>query len=172
MDRVVERSQNSGNLVDQLERLIVGQRIAAGKQQAGAELYLDPQLVAPNRQLVIGDQLAECLTHALCDALKRIERRLPGAWTGEILDLRNVGLGGARSLFTDGNGLDRTVDWLNTPTSESERILYLPSLIEEMEYITTKKANSKVMKSAYETSQRSWFSCSSGALRLAMALSP
>ncbi|MCY1442243.1 hypothetical protein D9M71_586050 [compost metagenome] len=38
--------------------------------------------------------------------------------------------------------------WLNTPVRVSERILYLPSLIEEMEYITTKKANSRVMKSA------------------------
>ncbi|MNH42799.1 hypothetical protein D3C79_1045720 [compost metagenome] len=37
---------------------------------------------------------------------------------------------------------------LNTPISAWERILYLPSLIEEIEYMTTKKANSKVMKSA------------------------
>jgi len=51
--------------------------------------------------------------------------------------------------------------WLKTPVRGSERILYLPSLIEEMEYMTTKNANSSVMKSAYETSQRSWFSCSS-----------
>ena len=29
------------------------------------------------------------------------------------------------------------------------------------EYITTKNAKSRVMKSAYDTSQRSWFSCSS-----------
>ncbi len=44
---------------------------------------------------------------------------------------------------------------LNTPTSAWDRILYLPSLTEEIEYITTKNANSKVMKSAYDTSQRS-----------------
>ncbi|MCY1176910.1 hypothetical protein D9M73_171980 [compost metagenome] len=50
---------------------------------------------------------------------------------------------------------------LNTPSKAWEITLYLPSLIEEMEYITTKKANSNVMKSAYDTSQRSWFSCSS-----------
>jgi hypothetical protein len=46
---------------------------------------------------------------------------------------------------------------------ESLRIRYLPSLTEERAYITTKKANSRVMKSAYETSQRSWFSCPSSA---------
>ena len=44
---------------------------------------------------------------------------------------------------------------------ESESTLYLPSFTDETAYITTKKANSKVIKSAYETSQRSWFSCSS-----------
>ncbi|MCY1304100.1 hypothetical protein D9M70_538430 [compost metagenome] len=38
--------------------------------------------------------------------------------------------------------------WLNTPVRVSERILYLPSLIDEMEYMTTKKANNRVMKSA------------------------
>ncbi|MDT4875921.1 hypothetical protein FQZ97_1113260 [compost metagenome] len=47
-----------------------------------------------------------------------------------------------------GIGLSERSGWLNTPTRVSERILYLPSLIEEMEYITTKKANSRVMKSA------------------------
>ncbi len=33
-------------------------------------------------------------------------------------------------------------------TSESESTRYLPSLTEDSEYITTKKANSRVMKSA------------------------
>ncbi|MMZ71176.1 hypothetical protein D1872_344450 [compost metagenome] len=37
---------------------------------------------------------------------------------------------------------------VKTPISASEMILYLPSLIEEIEYMTTKNANSKVMKSA------------------------
>ncbi|MNP21235.1 hypothetical protein D3C76_1138460 [compost metagenome] len=37
---------------------------------------------------------------------------------------------------------------LNTPSRAWEMTLYLPSLIEEIEYMTTKKANSKVMKSA------------------------
>jgi hypothetical protein len=32
---------------------------------------------------------------------------------------------------------------------------YFPSFTEESAYITTKKANSRVMKSAYDTSQRS-----------------
>ena len=36
----------------------------------------------------------------------------------------------------------------NALTSESDRILYLPSFTEDKEYITTKKANSSVMKSA------------------------
>ena len=40
-----------------------------------------------------------------------------------------------------------TMDWLTT--------LNLPSFTFEMEYITTKNANSSVMKSAYETNQRS-----------------
>lgn len=34
-------------------------------------------------------------------------------------------------------------------------------LTDEIAYITTKNANSKVMKSEYEISQRSWFSGSS-----------
>jgi hypothetical protein len=33
-------------------------------------------------------------------------------------------------------------------TTESDMIRYLPSFTEEREYITTKKANSRVMKSA------------------------
>src|SRR5438128_1010465 len=50
-----------------------------------------------------------------------------------------------------------TMDWLTTRN--------LPSFTDEMEYITTKKANSSVMKSAYDTSQRSWFSFSGGERR-------
>ena len=44
----------------------------------------------------------------------------------------------------------RSVVWIswNALTMESDRTRYLPSLIEEMAYITTKKANSRVMKSA------------------------
>src|SRR3569832_1854052 len=45
--------------------------------------------------------------------------------------------------------------------SASDKTRYLPSFTDETEYITTKNANSSVMKSAYEISQRSWFSCSS-----------
>ena len=37
---------------------------------------------------------------------------------------------------------------LNADEMESDITRYLPSLIEEMAYITTKKANSRVMKSA------------------------
>ncbi len=47
-----------------------------------------------------------------------------------------------------GIGFNERSGWLNTPVRVSERILYLPSLIEEIEYITTKKANNRVMKSA------------------------
>ncbi len=46
-------------------------------------------------------------------------------------------------------------------TRELDNTRYLPSLTEEIEYMTTKKANSSVMKSAYDTNHRSWFSCSS-----------
>ena len=49
----------------------------------------------------------------------------------------------------------------NATTMESDMTRYFPSLTEEMPYMTTKKANSSVMKSAYDTSQRSWFSGSS-----------
>ncbi len=48
----------------------------------------------------------------------------------------------------------------NALSSEAANPLYLPSLTTEMAYMTTKKANSSVMKSAYEISQRSWFSLS------------
>ncbi|MNK81216.1 hypothetical protein D3C87_1009570 [compost metagenome] len=47
-----------------------------------------------------------------------------------------------------GIGLSARSLSVKTPISASEMTLYLPSLIEEIEYITTKKANSKVMKSA------------------------
>ena len=47
-----------------------------------------------------------------------------------------------------GIGLSARSVSVNTPINASEMILYLPSLIEEIEYITTKKANSNVMKSA------------------------
>src|SRR5438309_5631378 len=53
-----------------------------------------------------------------------------------------------------------TMDWLTT--------LNLPSFTFEMEYITTKNANRSVMKSAYDTIQRSWFPCSSCFFFLAM----
>src|SRR3569623_2122667 len=39
--------------------------------------------------------------------------------------------------------------------SASDKTRYLPSFTDETEYITTKNANSSVMKSAYEISQRS-----------------
>jgi hypothetical protein len=40
-------------------------------------------------------------------------------------------------------------------TIELLRMRYFPSFTDESAYITTKKANSRVMKSAYDTSQRS-----------------
>ncbi|MNF02839.1 hypothetical protein D3C80_2020510 [compost metagenome] len=47
-----------------------------------------------------------------------------------------------------GMGLRLRSASLKTPISAWDNTLYLPSLTEEIEYITTKKANSKVMKSA------------------------
>ncbi len=47
-----------------------------------------------------------------------------------------------------GIGLSERSESVKTPISASEMTLYLPSLIDEIEYITTKKANSNVMKSA------------------------
>ncbi len=38
---------------------------------------------------------------------------------------------------------------------DSLTVRYFPTLTEEIEYITTKNANNKVMKSAYDTSHRS-----------------
>ena len=43
----------------------------------------------------------------------------------------------------------------NAALIESLTVRNLPSFTDEIEYITTKKAKSKVMKSAYDTSQRS-----------------
>ena len=56
---------------------------------------------------------------------------------------------------------DTMRSWRNAETSESERTRYLPSFNVEIAYITTKNANSSVMKSEYETSQRSRPCCSS-----------
>src|SRR5690606_1302249 len=45
--------------------------------------------------------------------------------------------------------------------SESASTRYLPSLSEEIAYMTTKKANRSVIRSAYGIAQASWFWCSS-----------
>src|SRR6476659_8982490 len=50
---------------------------------------------------------------------------------------------------------------LSAALSDSLTVRYFPILTDETEYMTTKNANRRVMKSAYETSHRSWFSCSS-----------
>ena len=52
-------------------------------------------------------------------------------------------------------GLRLRLGALNEATMVSAKTLNLPSLTEDIEYITTKNANSRVMKSAYETSHRS-----------------
>ena len=56
VDRVLERLEDARDLVDDGERLVAGQRIGTGEQQAGIELDLDPQLVAAHGHLV-GDIL-------------------------------------------------------------------------------------------------------------------
>ncbi len=43
----------------------------------------------------------------------------------------------------------------NAALIDSLTVRYFPTLTEEIEYITTKNANNKVMKSAYDTSHRS-----------------
>src|SRR3972149_2339564 len=53
------------------------------------------------------------------------------------------------------------VDGLNAACADSLTARYLPSFTDDVEYITTNKAKRSVIKSAYETSHRSWFSCSS-----------
>ncbi|MDT4810071.1 hypothetical protein FQZ97_429760 [compost metagenome] len=71
------------------------------------------------------------------------------AWLRSLSSARERSGSAVRGFSSPtGIGLIERSGWLNTPTRVSERILYLPSLIEEMEYITTKKANSRVMKSA------------------------
>ena len=64
--------------------------------------------------------------------------------------------------------LSPSVTWSGAKAdmSELERASYFFSLMLELAYITTKKAKSKVMKSAYETNQRSLLSWSSGRWRL------
>ena len=44
---------------------------------------------------------------------------------------------------------------LSAALIDSLTVRYFPTLTDEIEYITTKNANSNVMKSAYETSHRS-----------------
>ena len=59
------------------------------------------------------------------------------------------------------HGIDFSPDGKRVYVSnESDSTRYLPSFTCETAYITTKKANSSVMKSAYDTSQRSWLSWS------------
>src|SRR5947208_1080286 len=60
---------------------------------------------------------------------------------------------------------DTTMSCRKAELIASESTRYLPSFSVEIAYITTKKANSKVMKSEYETSQRSWFWSSSSVAR-------
>ncbi|MNR42640.1 hypothetical protein D3C85_1611780 [compost metagenome] len=47
-----------------------------------------------------------------------------------------------------GMGLSARSESVKTPINASEMTLYLPSLTDEIEYMTTKKANNSVMKSA------------------------
>ena len=71
-----------------------------------------------------------------------------------------VSIGAARRVAADcceGPGGVRLFIWigwklrsrlLKAPVRESDSTRYLPSLTDEVEYMTTKKANSRVMKSA------------------------
>ena len=59
-----------------------------------------------------------------------------------------VGVTPAGRWSPRGMGLSERSGWLKMPDRLSESTLYLLSFNEEMEYMTTKKANSRVMKSA------------------------
>ncbi|MNQ74179.1 hypothetical protein D3C85_889330 [compost metagenome] len=83
--------------------------------------------------LLSGSLLAWASPASICSA------SLTSGWAGVTVRGRSSPIG---------IGLRARSESVNTPIKASEMTLYLPSLIEEMEYITTKKANSNVMKSA------------------------
>src|SRR5690606_39310089 len=60
----------------------------------------------------------------------------------------------------------------NAATRESESTRYLPSLTDEIAYITTKNASSSVTRSPYGIAHASWLTCSSCRLRRAIAALP
>jgi len=68
--------------------------------------------------------------------------------------------GGSVTVGSCGTGVSLDGALPKASPSELARMRYLFSLTAETAYITTKNANSSVMKSAYEISQRSWFSWS------------
>jgi len=60
----------------------------------------------------------------------------------------------ALSIIGDGEDGGLTIGF-SAALIDSLTVRYFPTLTEEIEYITTKNANNKVMKSAYDTSHRS-----------------
>ena len=73
VNRIIERCQNPGDLFQEIERVVVGQRIATGEQQARIQLDFHPQLITANGQLIGTDKIGESRLHALHDALQRID---------------------------------------------------------------------------------------------------
>mgnify|MGYP006192686935 CR=1 FL=1 len=70
MNGVFIGCQNFGYLLDDVEGRAIGNRIATGKQQAGAELDLDPQLVATDLELLGLNQVAKGFAHAVGNAFQ------------------------------------------------------------------------------------------------------
>src|SRR5690606_26547604 len=144
--------QDAGDTFDQVEGAVQRQRITAGKQQAGAQFDLDPQLVGVHPQVADAEQLAEGGVHGVGNILERILTAAAAAGAGapSLATDSATGVGVGERGMTSPSCIGSRVfgAWLNTPISDSVRTLYLPSLTEEMEYMTTKKANNRVMKSA------------------------
>src|SRR5690606_24410703 len=74
-NRVIEGCQNSGNLLQQIEGIVVRQRVAAGEKQARIQLDFHPEFVTAHGELVGADQIGKGFTHALHDAFQRIVDR-------------------------------------------------------------------------------------------------
>jgi hypothetical protein len=139
MDRVVERLENRRDLVDDVERDVAGHGVAAAEQQAGIEFDLDPQLVAAHGHLVGADQVAERRTDVVGDAFQRVAGASDtGIDLIAVLDQR-LGRGhGLGPFLADRDRLQGAIGVGEDTDQRLEMTLYLPSLIEEIEYITTK----------------------------------
>ena len=160
-DLLRRRRQQLRHRLERADRLgLLQRRLRGSEQDAGVDLHSEAvrqlRAAAPGRS-------------ARAAIIASVMRFARSSHVAGLLHAQRVDADRARRLrcarcmrCIETIGCAATADRCGTRrSSESASTLYLPSFNVEIAYITTKNANSSVMKSAYETSQRSWLSGSS-----------